>query len=65
MGDKQLDEDCILTNVALYWLTNTGCSSIRFYYEDAHGARPAGPTTVPLGVAGSAGLLRRPPVRRT
>ena len=55
MGDKQLDEDFILTNVALYWLTNTGGSSIRFYYEDAHGARPGEPTTVPLGVAGFAG----------
>jgi epoxide hydrolase len=55
MGDKQLDDDFILTNVALYWLTNTGCSSIRFYYEDAHGPRPAGPTMVPLGVAGFAG----------
>jgi epoxide hydrolase len=55
MGDKQLDDDFILTNVALYWLTNSGCSSIRFYYEDAHGPRPAGPTTVPLGVAGFAG----------
>jgi len=55
MGDKQLDEDFILTNVALYWLTNTGGSSIRFYYEDAHGPRQAEPTTVPLGVAGFAG----------
>jgi pimeloyl-ACP methyl ester carboxylesterase len=55
MGDKQLDEDFILTNVSLYWFTNTGGSSIRFYYEDAHGERPTTPTTVPLGVAGFAG----------
>jgi epoxide hydrolase len=59
MGDKPLDEDFILANVALYWLTGTGGSSIRFYYEDAHAARPGpepdGPTTVPLGVAGFAG----------
>jgi pimeloyl-ACP methyl ester carboxylesterase len=54
MGGKQLDDDFILTNVALYWLTNTGGSSIRFYYEDAHGARQTEPTTVPLGVAGFA-----------
>jgi len=32
MGDKQLDTDFILTNVALYWLTNAGGSSVRFYY---------------------------------
>src|SRR5215472_13102018 len=49
MGDRQLDEDFILTNAALYWLTNTGGSSIRFYYEDAHRAQQAEPTTVPLG----------------
>jgi epoxide hydrolase len=55
MGGKQLDDDFILTNVALYWLTNTGGSSIRFYYENAHGARQTEPTTVPLGVAGFAG----------
>src|SRR5438552_10679796 len=35
MGEKGLDDDFILTNVALYWLTNTGGSSIRFYHEDA------------------------------
>jgi hypothetical protein len=55
MADKELDDDFIITNVALYWLTNTGGSSIRFYYEDAHGPREAEPTTVPLGVAGFAG----------
>jgi pimeloyl-ACP methyl ester carboxylesterase len=57
MGDKQLDEDFILTNVTLYWFTNTSGSSIRFYYEDAHaqGTRASEPTTVPIGVAGFAG----------
>jgi hypothetical protein len=55
MGDKQLDKDFILTNVALYWLTNTGGSSIRFYYEDAHRTQPPEPTTVPLGIAGFSG----------
>ena len=55
MGDKELDEDFILTNVALYWFTNTGGSSVRFYYEDAHGTRQTDPTTIPLGVAGFAG----------
>ena len=49
------DEDFILTNTAIYWLTNTGGSSIRFYYEDAHLPKlPAEPTTVPMGVAGFA-----------
>jgi len=60
MGEKGLDDDFVLTNVALYWLTNTGGSSIRFYREDAVAPRaqeptPPEPTTVPLGVAGFAG----------
>ena len=55
MGDKRLDRDFVLANVALYWFTNTGGSSVRFYYEDAHGPPPAAPTTVPLGIAGFAG----------
>ena len=44
--------DYILTNVMVYWLTNTAASSARFYYENAHAQHvPAGPTTVPLGLA--------------
>jgi epoxide hydrolase len=41
--------------VTLYWLTNTGGESIRFYYENAHAPRAAEPTTVPLGLAGFSG----------
>jgi pimeloyl-ACP methyl ester carboxylesterase len=55
MGDKQLDKDFIVNNAALYWFTNTSGSSVRFYYEDAHGTRHAEPTTIPLGVAGFSG----------
>jgi epoxide hydrolase len=55
MGGNPLDDNFILTNVALYWFTNTGGSALRFYYEDAHAPRQAEPTTVPLGVAGFAG----------
>jgi epoxide hydrolase len=55
MGERPLDDDFIVSNVALYWLTNTGGESIRFYYENAHAPRATEPTTVPLGVAGFAG----------
>ncbi len=49
---ESLDRDFILANVALYWLTGTSASSIRFYYEDAHTSEhPGGPTTVPTGLA--------------
>ena len=53
---ESLDPEFIVANVAIYWLTGTSGSSIRFYYEDAHaGEAPAGPTTVPTGLAMFAG----------
>lgn len=53
---EHLDADFVIANVALYWLTGTGGSSIRFYYEDAHATEhPSAPTTVPTGLAMFAG----------
>jgi pimeloyl-ACP methyl ester carboxylesterase len=48
-----VDEDYILTNASLYWLTGTIGSSLRRYYADAHATEPAQttPTTTPTGVA--------------
>jgi hypothetical protein len=47
-----VDREYILTNAAVYWLTGTIGSSMRFYYENAHASEPATePTTVPTGVA--------------
>ena len=47
-----LDLDYVLTNVTIYWLTNTAASSARLYYEDFHATdRPTAPSTVPLGLA--------------
>jgi epoxide hydrolase len=54
--------DEILTNVSIYWLTNTGASSGRMYYEDGHATHPSEPTTVPIGLASFAYDFR--PVRR-
>ena len=54
--------DEILTNVSIYWLTNTGASSGRMYYEDGHATHPTEPTTVPIGLASFAFDFR--PVRR-
>ncbi len=53
--DQPLDDDFILTNVAIYWLTNTAGSSIRFYYENAKATPVTEPTTVPIGLATFAG----------
>ena len=54
--DEDLDDDFVLANVSLYWLTGTAGTSIRHYYEDTH--QPAGaqacPTTVPIGLAAAA-----------
>ncbi|MEU1359418.1 epoxide hydrolase family protein [Micromonospora zamorensis] len=50
--DDSLDADFILANVALYWLTGTAASAIRFYWEDAHAEEsPTGPTTAPTALA--------------
>jgi pimeloyl-ACP methyl ester carboxylesterase len=47
-----MDDDFVLTNVMIYWLTGTSGSSMRFYYEDARaGDQPTEPTTVPIGLA--------------
>lgn len=53
--EGQVSDDFILTNVTIYWLTNTGASSARFYYEDRHAQHPVGPTTAPLGLCAFAG----------
>src|SRR6476646_5335031 len=52
---EDLDEDFALTNVMTYWLTRTGSSAGRLYYENARAPRPTAPTTLPLGLAGFGG----------
>jgi pimeloyl-ACP methyl ester carboxylesterase len=52
---EDLDADFALTNVMLYWLTGTGASAARLYYENAHAEPPTEPTTVPLGLAAFGG----------
>lgn len=49
---ESLDDEFVIGNIAIYWFTNTGGSSIRFYYEDAHtDEHPTEPTTTPTGLA--------------
>jgi epoxide hydrolase len=55
MGES-LDAEFVVANVAIYWLTRTAASAIRFYYEDAHASEKSGePTTVPIALAMFAG----------
>jgi hypothetical protein len=54
--DEALDDEFVLANVSLYWLTGTAGTSIRHYFEDTHSApgAPDAPTTVPTGLAAAA-----------
>jgi pimeloyl-ACP methyl ester carboxylesterase len=52
---EELDPDFVLSNVMTYWLTRTGSSAARLYYENAHSQRTAEPTTLPTGLAGFGG----------
>jgi pimeloyl-ACP methyl ester carboxylesterase len=49
--DETLDNDFVVANIAIYWLTGTSGSSIRLYYEDGRAEAPKGRTTVPTALA--------------
>jgi pimeloyl-ACP methyl ester carboxylesterase len=49
--DEDLDDDFVLTNAAIHWLTGTAGSALRLYWENARAEQPTEPTTVPLGLA--------------
>jgi pimeloyl-ACP methyl ester carboxylesterase len=46
-----IDDEFVLTNATLYWLTETIGSSARIYYENAHYSVSPEPTTTPLGLS--------------
>jgi epoxide hydrolase len=52
---EDLDDDFALTNVTLYWLTETAASAARLYCENARAPHPTEPTTVPIGLAAFGG----------
>ncbi len=52
LPEAAVDRDQMLTNVTLYWLTNTAGSSARMYYENMHASSwGQQPGTTPTGVA--------------
>jgi pimeloyl-ACP methyl ester carboxylesterase len=52
LPEEVIDRDEILTDVMLYWLTNTGASSAHLYYENMHGGTwHQDRATTPTGVA--------------
>ena len=53
--DDAVDRDQMLTNISIYWFTNTAGSSARIYYETMHAGGAFGPnpetSATPTGVA--------------
>jgi len=57
----ELTRDAILDNVTLYWLTNTGVSSGRLYWDNKFGFFDAKNVTVPAGVTVFPGEIYQAP----
>jgi microsomal epoxide hydrolase len=49
--DQKFGNDELLTNIMIYWVTNTIGSSAHRYFENAHSLPPLGQIDVPTGVA--------------
>jgi pimeloyl-ACP methyl ester carboxylesterase len=49
--DSALTKDDILDNVTLYWLTNTGISAARLYWENTASFFDAKPITIPFAIS--------------
>jgi len=48
--ENSYSKDELLTNVMIYWLTNTLSSSVNMYYENTHSLPPMGKIEVPTGI---------------
>ncbi len=49
--ENSFTRDELLTNVMLYWVTESMPSAMRIYYESSHNQRPRGRVRVPVGAA--------------
>ncbi|MEW9547005.1 epoxide hydrolase family protein [Nonomuraea sp. NPDC050783] len=49
--DEDIDDDFVVANAAIHWLTGTAGSALRLYWENARMEQPKEPTTVPLALA--------------
>ena len=59
--ERALGRQAILDNITLYWLTNTGPSSGRIYWENVAGGAKLEPVKVPVAVTVFPGEVYRPP----
>ena len=58
---EQLTRDDVLDNITLYWLTNTGVSAARIYWENKLGFFDVKGVTIPVGVTVFPGELYQAP----
>jgi pimeloyl-ACP methyl ester carboxylesterase len=59
--ENSYSKDELLTNVMIYWLTNTLSSSVNMYYENTHSLPAMGKIEVPTGIALFAQDILLPP----
>ncbi|WP_431323243.1 epoxide hydrolase family protein [Rhizobium sp. YTU87027] len=59
--ERALTKDAILDDITLYWLTNTGPSSGRIYWENTVSAAKLTAIEVPVGVTVFPGEVYKPP----
>lgn len=59
--EQALGKDAILDNITLYWLTNTGPSSGRIYFENAMSGAKLTEVKVPVAVTIFPGEVYKPP----
>ena len=59
--ERTFTRDEMLDNITLYWLTNTGTSSARIYWENATGNTNLGGISVPVAVTIFPGEVYKPP----
>jgi microsomal epoxide hydrolase len=59
--ERSLSRDEMLDDITLYWLTNTGASSARLYWENNAGGGGTTPITIPAAVTVFPGEVYRPP----
>ncbi|WP_163880028.1 epoxide hydrolase family protein [Rhizobium laguerreae] len=59
--EQALGKDAILDNITLYWLTNTGPSSGRIYWENVMSGAKLTPVKIPVAVTVFPGEVYKPP----
>jgi pimeloyl-ACP methyl ester carboxylesterase len=59
--ENSYNKDELLTNVMIYWLTNTLGSSVQMYYENTHSLPPMNKIKVPTGLAVFPNDILKPP----